>query len=379
MRLFLYGTLLHDPLFHVLAGPGDGAVKSVARLDGHAVDRVDGSELPMIVERAGAVAEGAVWDGLTAAQRERLDLYEVAFGYDLREVTVETAEGRGPALAYFPPEGQRSSGEAWSIARWRERDAAMAVFAAEELASHEPWLSGPEMVRQWPMIAARARGRVRAGQAVPVKGIRHVPGPGDWGWRPAGPLQGGFFKLAGMTMEHRRFDGGRETGLRREVLVGVDAALLLPYDPVRDRVLLIEQFRSGPARRGDPNPWTLEPIAGIVDADEEPEAAARREAVEEAGVAIRGVERMFSFYPSPGSNTDHFYCYLGLCDLPDGHVTHGGLAEEAEDIRVHVMGREDALRLADSGEVTAGPLITMIYWLERHHGRIRAEGVRGMA
>jgi len=374
MRLFLYGTLLHDPLFHRVAGPGNGAVKSAARLDGHAVDRVDGSELPMLVARAGAVATGAVWDGLTVAQRERLDLYEVAFGYDLREVMVETEEGRGPALAYFPPEGQRSSGEPWDISRWRDRDAEMAVFAAEELDQHEPRLTGPEMVRQWPMIAARARARVRAGRTAAVSGIRHVPGQGDWRWQPAGPLDGAFFKLAAMTMEHRRFDGGRETGLRREVLVGVDAALLLPYDPVRDRVLLIEQFRSGPARRGDPNPWTLEPIAGIVDAEEEPEAAARREAVEEAGVAIRGVERMFSFYPSPGSNTDHFYCYLGLCDLPDGHAAFGGLAEEAEDIRVHVMSRAAALRLTEAGEVTAGPLITMIYWLDRHHERIRAAG-----
>jgi nudix-type nucleoside diphosphatase (YffH/AdpP family) len=265
-----------------------------------------------------------------------------------------------------------SSGEAWSLARWRERDGEMAVFAAEELAAHEPRLGGPEMVRQWPMIAARARARVRAGQAAQVTQVRHVPAPGDWGWVSAGPLAGGFFKLAAMTMEHARFDGGREAGLRREVLVGVDAALLLPYDPVRDRVLLIEQFRTGPARRGDSNPWTLEPIAGIVDANEEPEEAARREAGEEAGLVIGAVERMFSFYPSPGSNTDHFYCYLGLCDLPDGHATHGGLADEAEDIRLHVMSREAALDLAESGEVTAGPLMTMLYWLDRRQARIRA-------
>jgi nudix-type nucleoside diphosphatase (YffH/AdpP family) len=376
MRLFLYGTLLHDALFHAIAGPGDGsAVRSAAWLDGQAVDRVAGSELPMLVARAGARATGVVWDGLTAAQRERLDLYEVAFGYDLREVTVGTEAGAGPALAYFPPVDQVSGGEAWDIGRWRARDGEMAVFAAAELNDHAPRLSGPEMVRQWPMIGARARARVRAARQAQVATRRHVPGPDDWGWEAAAPLAGGFFKLAAMTMAHARFDGGREEGLRREVLVGVDAALLLPYDPVRDRVLLIEQFRTGPARRGDSNPWTLEPVAGIVDADEEPEEAARREAVEEAGIAIRGVERMFSFYPSPGSNTDHFYCYLGLCSLPDGHATHGGLASEAEDIRVHVMSRAEAVALADSGEVTAGPLITMLYWLDRQAGRLRGGAV----
>jgi ADP-ribose pyrophosphatase len=372
MRLFLYGTLLHDPLFQRVAGPGGAGVRCHAWLHGHAVDRVEGSELPMLLARPGARAEGAVWDGLTQAQRERLDLYEVAFGYALVEVMVGTEAGEVPALAYFPPAAQQSSGEAWDLARWRDRDAGMAVFAAEELDWHVPRLTGPEMVRQWPMIAARARARVRAGQTAGPPGWRHGPAHSDWGWQHAAPLAGGFFKLATMTMEHRRFDGGRETGLRREVLVGVDAALLLPYDPGRDRVLLIEQFRAGPARRGDPNPWTLEPVAGIIDDGEEPEEAARREAAEEAGLTILQTERMFAFYPSPGSDTDHFYCYLGLCDLADGQAPRGGLADEAEDIRLHVMPRDEALALIASGEITTGPLIAMLYWLDREAARLRA-------
>lgn len=371
MRLFLYGTLMDEPLFARVAGPGEGTAER-AWLDGHVVERVAGSELPMILGRAGARAEGVLRGGLSTAQRARLDLYEVAFGYEVVAVTVGTAAGESPALVYFPPAGQVSSGEAWSLARWQAREGAAALLAAEEMDAHDPPLDAAELVRQWPMIATRAQARVRAGQEVPVARLRHVPEAGDWDWTPARPLAGGFFKLAAMVMGHRRFDGGREEGLRREVLVGVDAALLLPYDPVRDRVLLIEQFRTGPARRGDRNPWTLEPVAGIVDAGETPEETARREAVEEAGLAIRAVERMFAFYPTPGSNTDHFYCYLGLCDLPDGHATHGGLAAEAEDIRLHVMSRDAALALCDSGEVTAGPLITMLYWLDRHRDRIGA-------
>jgi nudix-type nucleoside diphosphatase (YffH/AdpP family) len=371
MRLFLYGTLRDVDLFARVAGPGSGRQVDVAWLDGHGVERVAGSELPMIVAREGARAEGVLCEGLSEAQRARLDLYEVAFGYRVEAVVVGTAAGAVPALVYFPPAQQESSGAAWSLERWQARERAAALFAAEEMDAHDPPLEAGELVRQWPMIASRAQARVRAGQAEPVARLRHVPGEGDWDWTPARPLAGGFFKLAAMTMGHRRFDGGREEGLRREVLVGVDAALLLPYDAARDRVMLIEQFRTGPARRGDRNPWTLEPVAGIVDGGETPEEAARREAEEEAGLSIRAVEKMFSFYPSPGSNTDHFYCYLGLCDLPDGLATHGGLAVEAEDIRLHVMARDEALALCDSGEVTAGPLITMIYWLERHAARLR--------
>jgi ADP-ribose pyrophosphatase len=368
MRLFLYGTLRHAALFDAVAGPG-ASVAREAWAEGFTVERVVGSVLPMIRAEAGARAVGVLREGVSAAQRARLDRYELAFGYVLREVTVETGEEPLTALVYMPPEGQVSSGEAWSLAAWEREAAEATLLAVEELDAHDPPLEGADLARQWPMIAARAEARLRARRTEPVAVRRFRPDPDDWEWRAAAPLAGGFFKLAAMEMEHRRFDGGRAAGLRREVLVGVDAALVLPYDPVRDRVLLVEQFRAAPARRGDRNPWTLEPVAGIVDAGESPEAAARREAEEEAGVILGEVRRMFAFYPSPGSSTDHFHCYLGLCNLPDGHAAHGGLAEEAEDLRLHVMTREEALALADSGEVTAGPLLAMLFWLDRNMAR----------
>ena len=73
------------------------------------------------------------------------------------------------------------------------------------------------------------------------------------------------------------FGGGQSAPLLREVFVATDAALVLPYDPLRDRVLLVEQFRMGPYGRGDPRPFLLEPVAGRIDAGETPEEAARRE------------------------------------------------------------------------------------------------------
>jgi ADP-ribose pyrophosphatase len=376
MTLFLYGTLLHDAVFAQISGPGDGtARRTPARLADHAVDRVDASVLPMLMARPGATASGAVWFGLTDDQRVRLDLYEIAFGYRLVTVEVETEEeGRVTALAYFPPEDQVSSGEPWSLDRWSLTNAAQAVLAAKELDAHDPPLTAAEMYRQWPMLAARAHAAARANANTPVATLRRAPAPGDFYWHPVRPLEGAFFKLAAMEIGHRRFDGSQERGLRREVLVGVDASLVLPYDPVRDRVLVIEQFRSGPLRRGDPNPWTLEPVAGIVDAGETPQEAARRETAEEAGLTVDSVERMFSFYPSPGSSTDYFHCFVALADLPDDHATRGGLAAEAEDIRIHVLSRDAALQLIDNGEITAGPLITMLYWLDRNRTRL-AKGV----
>jgi 8-oxo-dGTP pyrophosphatase MutT (NUDIX family) len=126
--------------------------------------------------------------------------------------------------------------------------------------------------------------------------------------------------------------------------------------------------------RSDPDPWMLEPVAGIVDARENPDAAALREAMEEAGIDIRTLVPAGEYYPSPGATTDYFYAYVGLCDLTEDAPYSGGLEAEAEDIRLHTMDFDAAMALADSGEISAGPLLHLLYWLARHRDRLRATG-----
>jgi len=160
--------------------------------------------------------------------------------------------------------------------------------------------------------------------------------------------------------------------LNRAVFIGVDCAVVLPYDPVRDRVMLIEQFRTGAYLRGDPNPWTVEPIAGRIDPGEGPEGAALREAEEEAGVSIRELRCVSAAYPSPGTTTEHFFVYVGLCDLPDGASGLGGKLDEAEDIRSHVMDWADFDVALNAGAFRLLPLIVAGHWLARNRDDLRA-------
>ena len=92
----------------------------------------------------------------------------------------------------------------------------------------------------------------------------------------------GFFSVEEHSLSYRKFNKKQSAVIRRGVLVSSDAVIVLPYDPINDRVLLIEQFRTGPYVKGDEEPWVLEPIAGLIDAGETPEGAGIREAQEEA-------------------------------------------------------------------------------------------------
>jgi nudix-type nucleoside diphosphatase (YffH/AdpP family) len=161
--------------------------------------------------------------------------------------------------------------------------------------------------------------------------------------------------------------------IRRDVFVSGDAVTVLPYDPLRDRVLLVEQFRAGPLGRGDPLPWQLEAIAGRIDPGETPEDCARREAVEEAGLVLGALEKVAEYYPSPGAMTEFIYSYVALCDLPDGVAGVFGDADEAEDIRGQLVPFDGLMAAVAGGEIANAPLILTAFWLQRERDRLRNE------
>lgn len=371
MDLFVYGTLQSPALMSAVAG-GDLTAPAPARLDGFRLHRHRSDVVPAIVTDDAAHCVGVVWRGLTDAQRARLDLYERAFGYSLQQVRVDMAGQGLDVQCYIADHAVPLGGEGWSLAAWEHENLAPAILAAKELFAHDPWPSAKDLQRMWPMIETRAWAKHRA-RAAPAL-LRHDARPDDHAVLVARAPLGAFFRLQNMDVTHRRFDGDRSAVLVREAFIGVDAAIVLPYDPLRDRVVLVEQFRMGPVARHDPNPWMLEPVAGIVDARETPQQTAHREAFEEAGLHLRHLEPVTQMYPSPGSSSDYFYCYVGLCDIAQDAPYGGGLPSEGEDLRLHPVGLDHALALCDSGEIAAGPLVLLLNWLARHKDRLRAAG-----
>jgi ADP-ribose pyrophosphatase len=179
----------------------------------------------------------------------------------------------------------------------------------------------------------------------------------------------GFYRLERITLRHRLFAGGMSPALTREVIEKGDVAAVLLYDPRRDEVVLIEQFRVG--ARDDPRgPWLLEIVAGLIEPGEAPEEVARREAREEAGCAVTDLVPITTFYVSPAKTSQRTWLYCGRVDASRAGGIHG-LAHEGEDIRVVCLPGGEALDLVEQGRVdSAWPLIALL-WFARHRDSLR--------
>lgn len=179
----------------------------------------------------------------------------------------------------------------------------------------------------------------------------------------------GFFRLARYRVRHTLFDGGWSDVLEREVFERGHAAAVLPYDPERDQVALVEQFRVG-ALEAPGGPWLLEPVAGIIEAGEEAADVVRREALEEAGCTVTDLERICEYLVSPGGTTERVTLFAGRAALAGVSGVHG-LDREHEDILVHVLDADAAIAMAADGRVSNATGLIGLQWLARHRRRLR--------
>lgn len=365
ISLFFYGTLRHLPLLEIVLGrPADDIDVTPDVLPEHAVLAVAEGPFPCIVPRAGVFAEGVLVKGLSPQDIERLNFYEGSFAYDLCDVTLQSGQ---TAQVYFPQEGLWTPKTAWDLQQWEADWGALSCFAAREVMDYLGRYSAAQVARMFPMIRMRAASMVNAAQSTQGQGTLH----GKVDIARINRVYTNYFALNEYHLSHERFDGSMSDVLERAVFLASDAALVLPYDPVRDRVMLVEQMRMGPVARGDRALWQFEPIAGRVDPGETPEQTAHRESMEEAGIALQSLEKVAEVYASPGCSTEFFYIYIGLADLPDRATGIGGLETEDEDIRSHLMSFDALMQMVDALQAANSPLVIAAYWLARHRDRLR--------
>jgi ADP-ribose pyrophosphatase len=181
----------------------------------------------------------------------------------------------------------------------------------------------------------------------------------------------GYFKIIKYRLRHRLFAGGWSREITREVFERGHAAALLPYDPLLDTVVLIEQFRIGAYVAGC-DPWLIEIVAGIIEEGESPEDVVRRESQEEANCEVSDLVHISTFLPSAGGTSETVSLFCGRVSAANAGGIHG-CDDEDEDIRVIAMPFAKAFAMTESGEIANSAALISLQWLALNRDRLRRE------
>ena len=160
-----------------------------------------------------------------------------------------------------------------------------------------------------------------------------------------------FLKVKQYQLKITAFKGGWIGPFQRECVLRQPAVVVLPYDPLRDQIVLIEQFRAGCVET-KPVPWMLECVAGLIEHGLTPEQTAHKELQEEAGLKAESLHLLHHYWASPGASNEAVYLYLAQIDA-SCVKTHGvfGVPEEHEDIQIHLVPSKEAFRMVEAGQI----------------------------
>lgn len=179
----------------------------------------------------------------------------------------------------------------------------------------------------------------------------------------------GYFRIDKYRLRHRLHAGGWSPELSREVFERGHVAALLPYDPARDEVVLIEQFRIG-AHAAGLAPWLTEIVAGVIEDGESAETVARRETQEEAGLAVAELLPVCKYLVSPGGTSETVAVFCGRVDATGAGGIHA-LDHEGEDIRVSALPFAEVRARLAAGAFDNAMTVIALQWLALNHDEVR--------
>lgn len=186
----------------------------------------------------------------------------------------------------------------------------------------------------------------------------------------------GFFRLEQYTLKHTLFKGGWSQPITRELFRRGNCVAVILYDPDRDEVVLIEQFRVGAVQQPE-RAWLVEIVAGAIEEGETAEEVAYREAEEEAGCNIQELLEIQQFYTTPGGCSERITLFCGRVDSRSVGGIHG-LIEEDEDIQVTAVKFAEVFQMLEDGKIESAIPIIAIQWLYIHRSELKARWVKAV-
>ena len=364
MDIFVFGTLRSDTLREIVLGR-DMSSDDIceATIKDFQVYWAKEGPFPVMIPEPNSEAYGLVLKNLSEPDVERLNYYELGFDYVLATTSVETHAGQIGVSAYFCNRSDMATSKLWSYDDWLSDHSEIQYLAAREFLDFFGTKFGDTAQVMYNSILKRAEVFISE-SSTPSSALEIGPDLNtNIQIEDLKREYLGFFALNQVDLKYPFFDNSTSGLKSRTILMGSEASLILPYDPILDKVLLVEQFRIGPFCRGDKAPWVYEPVAGMIEFGEKPEDAAKREVFEEAGIQVTNLVKINSGYPNPGEATTYFYNYIGIVDLSDYSPGIYGVRDEGEDIRTHVIDFTEVLSWSISNKLRVLPLTTMVLWL----------------
>jgi ADP-ribose pyrophosphatase len=179
----------------------------------------------------------------------------------------------------------------------------------------------------------------------------------------------GFFRVEKYRLKHTLFGGGWSSEITRELFMRGSCVAVLLYDPQADKVVLIEQFRTG-AILNPQKAWLVEIVAGAIEEGESAEEVAYRESLEEAGCEIQQLMVINEFYTTPGGSSEWITLFCGKVDSAQVGGIHG-LDHEDEDILVRAVDFDQAYLMLENGGIESAIPIIAIQWLALNRQKLR--------
>ena len=173
-------------------------------------------------------------------------------------------------------------------------------------------------------------------------------------------IHSGFFKMNEYILKYKKYDGSWSKEVKREIFGGAMVSAVLPYDPVKKEIVLIQQFRPGTIAK-EFNNYLYEIVAGIIDSGETAEDTAKRECLEETGCKIKKITPIQGYFPAPGSSESFYHLFLGEIDTFEGERVMG-LESENEDILVRSYKLSDVKEMMEKGEILNGLTLIALQW-----------------
>jgi ADP-ribose pyrophosphatase len=181
----------------------------------------------------------------------------------------------------------------------------------------------------------------------------------------------GFFRLEKYRLKHTLFSGGWSAEIVRELFRRGNCIAVLLYDPHADKVVLIEQFRTGAILHPE-KAWLVEIVAGAIEDGETAEEVAYRESLEEAGCEIQQLMVINEFYTTPGGSSEWITLFCGKVDSTQVGGVHG-LDHEDEDILVRAVDFDEVYRMLENGEIESAIPIIAIQWLALNRQKLKQD------